>query len=120
MTSIDPLLDRKFDRNHYQCAHFVTEAWKYLVGGDLQPALCGLLRPVKDKVVDPTQIRNHMERLRKPVSPCVVFFFKHGISPHVGLYWKKRVLHLTEAGVRYHDIDIAGIGFTGKMFYKCK
>jgi hypothetical protein len=120
MVSIDPLLDRLFDRDNYQCAHFTNEAWSHLVGHDLSHALDGLLLPVKDKVVDPTKIRSFLKTISKPISPCIVFMFRRGITPHLGVFWKGRILHLTEDGVRYETSDIATMFFTKVRYYVCR
>lgn len=120
MPSIDPLLDRRFDRNYYQCAHFTDEAWGHLTEGDLKPAIKGLLLPVDEKYVDVAAMYRFFKNIAKPITPSVVFMFRDGISPHLGVFWKRRILHLTESGVRYETPDIASLGFTKVRYYVCR
>lgn len=120
MASIDPLFDRRFNRNNYQCAHFTTEACEYLLGWDLTPAFGGLLRPVKDKYVDLKAMRGFFKSIPNPAHPCVVLMLREGISPHLGLYWKGRILHLTENGVRYEPVEVATMFFTKVRYYVCR
>lgn len=120
MTSIDCLFGRDFDRNKYQCAHFTKDAWEHLTGFDLTPALRGLLKPVKEKFVDIKQMRKYLKNVKKPVSPSVIFMFRRGISPHLGVYYNGRILHLTEVGVRYEQVSVATFGFKKVRYYVCQ
>ena len=116
-TSIDVFFHRKYDRNSYNCAHFVCEVWQSLTGESIAHKLAGLLEAPKDRRAS-FDLRRQFKRLERPESPCLALMQRRGSAPHVGLFLRGRVLHIHEMGVEFQPIDVASRGFEKIGFYK--
>ena len=104
--NIDHLFFRTYDRERYNCRNFFNEAWEYLFDE-------------KDKIpyeID-ASIRYGFLRISKPTSPCIVIFAAKSYS-HVGLFYKGKVLHIRESGVRYEPLETAKMAFRTVRFYR--
>lgn len=115
--SFDHLMGRVYDIDHYNCAHFVCEAWQHETGQDLAHRMQGFLRRVSDKQFLKSDIQQFI-KLEQPISPCLVVFQRTGISPHIGLFVRGKVLHLDENGVKFQPLDVVNIGFQRMSFYQ--
>jgi hypothetical protein len=117
--SVDNYLDRKFNYRTSNCWHLVRDVILELTGNDL-----GDLTP---PVIDSENLSSaflHNEKkftkLQSPESPCIVRMLRAGQTPHVGVYYNRRLLHIQRHGVEYLPLDIASRGFTMLEFYSCK
>lgn len=115
--SIDSFFHKKYDRDHYNCAHFVCDVWRHETGEDINHALECFLRPPKDRVADPS-LRNRFQKLSEPESPCLVVMHRRNSPPHAGIYLRGRVFHIHEDGVQFQPVDVASRGFDRVGFYK--
>jgi hypothetical protein len=115
--SIDAFFHRKYNRQTYNCAHFVCDVWESLTGESLAHKLGGLLRPPKTRHAS-FDLRRQFKRLEAPESPCVVLMQRRGSQPHVGIFVRGRVLHIHEMGVEFQPTDVASRGFEKIGFYK--
>ncbi len=116
--SIDCFLDRTYDKRTYNCAHFVSEVWEYLTGVRIDDILKGFLLPPKERHVCP-EIRHSFRKLDKPRGLCIVLMQRPRTDPHVGLFYKNKILHITESGPCLVPFEIATLGFKKVWFYKC-
>lgn len=116
--TLDVLLGRKYDESTYNCAHFVAEAWELVTGEKIEAALEGFLLPEKARVVD-VRRRAFWTKLGSPQSPCLVLMRKKNTPPHVGMFYKRRVAHITPVGVHYQPLDVVTMPYTSVRFYKC-
>jgi hypothetical protein len=116
--SIDLFFNRVYNKSKYNCAHLVAEVWQHLTGEDIHELLAGFLLPPRDRYVK-NGIQHNFEKLKNPVSPCLVLMRKPKLAPHVGLFYQGRVLHIHEAGVQFQPLDKATRGFTKLSFYRC-
>ena len=116
--NLDQFYNRTYNRQTYNCAHFVAEVWLYLTGSDISIILRGFLLPPKDRYVR-ANLRRQFKRLTKPVSPCIVLMQRPKTVPHVGLFYKGRVFQLHERGVEFQPLDVASRGFKKVGFYQC-
>lgn len=112
MKSIDPLLLRQYDPKNYHCVHFVIEAAHFLFSKDYSESFIGLTSSLHEtlKTSRNTAIQNR--RIDHPIDGSIVLMTNHNQSSHVGLFYCGRVLHLTELGVHYLNIQVL------KKFYK--
>lgn len=112
MKSIDSLLDRHYDPQHYHCVHFLLEAAEYLFKQDYSSSFIGLTGSLHEtlKTSRNTVIQNR--RIDHPIDGSIVLMTNQNQSSHVGLFYCGRVLHLTELGVHYLNIQVL------KKFYK--
>ncbi|MBK0410110.1 hypothetical protein [Acinetobacter pittii] len=112
MKSIDCLLDRHYDPQHYHCVHFLLEAAQYLFNQDYSSSFIGLTGSLHEtlKTSRNTAVKNR--RIDHPIDGSIVLMTNQNQSSHVGLFYCGRVLHLTELGVHYLNIQVL------KKFYK--
>lgn len=112
MESIDCLLDRHYDPQQYHCVHFLLEAAQYLFNQDYSSSFIGLTGSLHEtlKTSRHTVVKNR--RIDHPIDGSIVLMTNHNQSSHVGLFYCGRVLHLTELGVHYLNIQVL------KKFYK--
>lgn len=114
--NLDQFFSRTYDRNKYNCGHFASEVWKHETNEDISGALTGILVPMPERKAELTA-RRSFRSLPVPVSPCLVLMRRNGCVPHVGVYLRGRVLHITERGVQFQPLDIATVGFKVIGFY---
>jgi len=116
--SIDIYLDRVYNRSTYNCGHFVADVWQDLTGQAIHEAVAGIAQPVGKGRAVLTQLRT-FKRIREPVSPCIVMLNPPRGLPHIGIYLRGRILHITETGVGFDHIEVASVGFKQVRFYEC-
>lgn len=100
----------------YNCAHFVCDAWQQETGQDLSWALACFLAPPGTRTAGAGLVRT-MRLLPAPQAPCVVLWRRRGSAPHVGLYSRRTVLHLTGSGPIRQELAVASIGYHQTRFY---
>jgi len=101
----------------YNCAHFLADAWQAETGDDhMRGALDSFLAPPARRTASHV-VRRSLVPVDKPVSPCVVLFRRGTATPHVGLYVRGAVLHLTDHGPVRQLLAVAKLGYTSVRFY---
>lgn len=113
---IDEFFFKEYNRNHYNCAHMVAEAWAKITGQNIEEPLTGFLRPFRARSVG-MSLRHKFSRLAAPQSPCIVLMNRRGAVAHVGVYYRGKVLHIHASGTEYVPLDVARRGFTTVRFY---
>lgn len=98
---VDYYLTRRFCRRSYNCWHFVKDVWMDLCGSPL---------------VD-TNTDNYVQ-IESPVSPCLVLMQGRDPTPHAGVYYKGKILHMQQIGPRYQAQHLATLGFQTVSFYR--
>lgn len=116
--SIDHLFNRVYDINTYNCVHFLCEAWKHVTGQNLSHRLEGFLQPASARVFKKSEIKQ-LTKLEGPADPCIVVLHKPRHSPHVGMFLRGKVLHISALGVQYQPLHVVQIGFNRVSFYQC-
>lgn len=114
--SIDALLDRKYDKAKYNCAHFVCDAWQLLFRQNLSEDLASFLLPPNERRAT-IELRRKFRRIPTPSSPAIAIMHRRRTPPHVGIFYKRKILHLHEYGVQYQTPEIAARGFNHVTFY---
>lgn len=114
--SVDSFLSRIYDRDTYNCAHLAAEVWAFETGDDIAPILTGVLAPAVERRAE-WSLRRDLAALSRPTSPCIVLMRRPRTAPHVGVYLRGRVLHITERGVQFAPLEIATLGFKVIGFY---
>lgn len=116
--SLDPLFKKNYDKNYYNCAHFVSDAWELVTGRSISHELSCFLAPSKLRHA-PNTLKESWVKLDSPTSPCIVLMRKNRVPPHVGMFFEGRVIHITEIGVQYQPLEVVSRGFANIGFYKC-
>lgn len=111
--NLNKYFDRTYDEKKYNCLHFAAEIWKELTGKDL----IGLMDEITTRKLHKTDMQQ-FEYLSKPISPCIVLMKRRRCTPHVGIFFQDRVIHLTELGVECFPLDIASRGFNKVSFIR--
>ena len=120
MKSIDPLLNRKFDRDHYHCVHFLIDAGKHLFDYDFSHCFLGLTGSLNAEL---SLCKAGMEQgtlVTKPSDGTIVLMMTLDNRHHVGLYYCGRVLHLSELGTRYETLRSIKRQYKKVRFYDVK
>lgn len=118
--SIDAFFHRTYNKQSYNCAHFVSEVWLHLTGEDIALRLSGFLLPVLERRAS-FSIRRFFKRLERPKSPCVALFLRTGQAPHVGIYLDRKIFHIREGGsVEFQPLNVAAFGFERIHFYETR
>ena len=110
----DEVVLKKFNKKEYTCANFVCDAWKELTGLEIKNKFGSFLKP--DGKIN-FKVRKNFQRLEKAISPCIVLMLDKKRSPHVGIFYKNKVIHIKETHVEYQPLDIVSRGFEQVRFY---
>ena len=100
----------------YNCAHFVSDAWEHETGMDIRPILTGFLAVRGERRITP-HVRGGLVRIPAPSDPCVVLIRRDKATPHVGMFTRGRVLHLTDSGPMRQLLSVARLGYHSVRFY---
>lgn len=117
--AVDAYLARSYDPARFLCWDLVREAWLDMSGQDIgdrtpHPASAlAISRRVASSLGD-------FEAIPEPESPCLVLMRQSRAVPHVGLFWRGRVLHIDQRGARFERLADATRGFERIGFYRCK
>lgn len=114
---VDSYLARRFDLASQNCWHMLRDAWLELTGrdvGDRTPETITRAALIGRFDTDvPT-----FERLDSPAEPCIVLMRQPGEIPHVGLYYRRKVLQMTRDGASYIALERARFGYDDVGFYR--
>lgn len=100
----------------YNCVHFLRDAWLAETGRDIGQLLTGFMVERTERRAD-QGLAHAFVRLGSPVGPCVVLWRRRGVAPHVGLYVRRHVLHLTDSGPIRQLVAVASLGYHTTRFY---
>lgn len=114
---VDAQLLRVYDRKAYNCLHFTRDVWGELTGEDISEKLRGLLGAPEDRRLALATFRA-FERLPRPISHCLVYMRSMGRDPHVGVFFRDRLLHMRTTGPEFLPLAIGARGFNSFRFYK--
>lgn len=114
--SVDRYLDRRYDREKYNCLHFARDVWADVTGVDISDLLANVFQPEDRKVSKELLAKFH--RLERPESPCLVLM-TGVMESHIGIFLRGNVLHIHEYGVEFLPLDVACRGFKNIRFYTC-
>ena len=90
----------------YKCIHFLADAWEEETGYDMRGIMACFMVPPRQRSADPALAKAFV-RIPAPSSPCVVLMRRGAATPHVGLFVRGRVFHLTARGARREPLHIA-------------
>lgn len=117
--NVDIYFGRRYDSTSYNCGHFVCDVWRDITGQDIRAPMGGFLAGPGKRQAIRADLKV-FKRLEGPSSPSIVLFQGFRQPPHVGIYWRGRVLHISkEYGVRFDRIEFAGAGAKKTSFYTC-
>jgi hypothetical protein len=108
-----------YDEENYNCLHFFTEVWERLTGEPVAERFAGLLGgDLQARSVTRANLTT-LTPLKAPESPCMAILRRPRITPHVGIYLERRILHIQpRLGVQFQPVEIAALGFKKVSYYK--
>lgn len=115
--SVDPYLDREHRGDDYNCMHFARDVWKDLTGKDIGLRLKALHDPAEVRKARAGDLKA-FEKLDRPISPCLALMRRPRTAPHIGIYLRRRILHLNENGVRFEMPYLAMLPFKTIGYYR--
>lgn len=107
---VDSYLARRFNLVRQNCWHVLRDAWLELTGVDLGDRTPEHLSHAALVGRFASDVPAFLE-LKAPAEPCIVLMRQSGQVPHVGLYWKRRVLQMAKAGPSYLPLHMATVGY---------
>lgn len=116
LDSVDKYLDRVRHKG-YNCWDFTCEVWLELTGEDIRERLPKLVGDFRTRRVTIGGIRG-VERLDKPIDPCIVVMQRLRMVPHVGVYLRGRLLHLPNSGAEFRPLDVAKRCYQKVTYYR--
>lgn len=120
MKSIDPLLNRKFDRDNYHCVHFLIDAGTHLFDYDFSHCFLGLTGSLNNTLSPSKAGMSKGELTDKPSDGSIMLALTLDNKHHVGLYYCGRVLHLSESGPRFETLRSIKRQYKKVRFYDVK
>lgn len=111
-------MERRYDAKEYNCAHFVCDVWKDLKGESIAEVMRGFLCGRTSRAAILSDLKK-VSLLEKPTDLCLVFFQGIRGKNHVGVWFKKKVLHIEPGGVKYQPLEVVSIGFKKVRFFVC-
>lgn len=115
--SVDPWLGARYHGRDYDCLDFLGDVWLDATGEVLGDRLKLFHLPVSERRTKASDLRR-FQKLAKPVEPCIALLRRHGHQrPHVGMYLRRRILHLNELGAFFQRPEVARAGFDRLSYY---
>lgn len=113
-------IDKFFSRQQtteYNCLDFTRDVWLDLTGVDITEHLLRLNGAFATRKVTIAGVRA-FKRLDAPANPCIAVMQRKGMTPHIGVYLDRRILHLHPRGVEFQPLAVAREYFTTVTYYK--
>lgn len=104
----DRYLVKVYDKERYNCWDFVREVWQELTGEDVFT-----VTPPSVESIAP-----HFTPIEAPESPCLVLMLRQRCTPHIGVFYNGRVLHMNKRGPEYSPLHSATASFPTVRYYK--
>ncbi|RTL04408.1 hypothetical protein EKK58_10570 [Candidatus Dependentiae bacterium] len=117
--AVDNYFNKKFHPTNYNCWDFIRDVWMDITKFDIG---CRTPNPSTPKNKIKRFMAEESDFIKVPelVDPCIILFKRNVGIPHVGVYTRGRVLHISEKGVKFEHLEIAKLGFNDVGFYICK
>jgi hypothetical protein len=129
--STDPWMQKTYVHKVYNCFDFARDVWLELTGEDIRERLEILRTPIASRKATRRDIVAFQKALTlslpsrallgirgKVPDPALVMFRRPRIEPHIGVYVRGKLLHLTrKRGVMHDHLQVVAIGFDKVAFY---
>ncbi len=120
MFEVDKYLGRQFHITRGNCWHFVRDVWKDLTGEQLWDYTPAVTTKSELELAAKDAAPRFIEVPEFNV-PCfqhlIVLFQRPRDTPHVGVLYKQKVLHLRAEGAMYQPLEVAKVGFPTVRFF---
>ena len=115
-TCVDDFHFKIYDSKNYNCSHFTRDLWLFLKGQDI----CDMVYAWNSNdLPNAMASRKGLNRLEKPVDPCIALFARKGDPPHIGVFIEGMIFHMTENGPELQDLSFVMANFDSVKYYLC-
>jgi len=115
---VDRHLGARWRGDDYNCLHFATDVWRDLTGEDVTEGLIATMAQTTAERRMTRRAVRAFSRLEGPQDPCLVLMRRPRSEPHVGVFMRGRVLHLTERGAEFMEPAVASRGFKEVVYFR--
>lgn len=112
--SIDVLLYRDYDRRTYNCLHFAGDCWMHLTGD------ARLSRVHESQLAGQGLVglfRGMTRSKEATVQPSIALMETLEGRLHIGVCWRRRLLHINEAGCQFLAVEALESLYKNMRFY---
>lgn len=113
---IEKYIYKRFNIKEYNCWDFIRDVYYDLHKVDIKKRTPDKLTK-RDIFLSFIQQEKEFKRIEKPEQGCIVLFIGKN-QHHTGIYYNKKVLHLTQNGAKIESLDVAKLSFREVRFYK--
>lgn len=114
--STDKYLAREYRRGTYDCWSMAKDVWLELTGVDLRH-----LVPSGDTKADyeshTLEAASTLRRVDDLQDPCLVLMQRKRLEPHVGVFYKGKLLHLNTHGAQYRPLEQITVPYPTVTYY---
>ena len=118
--TLDELITKQYDKDTYNCAHFVCDVWRVWYGDQLAHTLECFLLSHYDRYADPS-IRRQFKLLKNgdwfEKGDIAVLHQTKG-NPHVAVFSQEGFMQITKYGVNILNWDMLQLGFHRSKVYR--
>lgn len=115
--SVDEYFSRRFVEDEYECVHLTRDVWLDLTGENLEVRLKALRERSSERRIHVSDVKGFV-KLSSPEDPCIVLMRRPKTHPHMGVYLRGRVLHLTDRGVYFCRPEVVRLVYPEMDFYR--
>ncbi len=124
---INKYLSKSYSVRSYNCFSLVRDVWLEITGTDLgkqtpdNPEVRGgVVTTLQALEYNHTalQVANTLTRLDTPEDPCLVLLQRARLEPHIGVFYRGRVLHLNRSGAYYVPLGQITPGYPSVSYYR--
>lgn len=109
----DDLLAQRYDRNNNNCLHFAALAWETLTGDKRLAAIR------EGNLIAARGIMRQFSRVSGPtVDPSVTLMETDTGDEHIGICYRRRLLHLCQRGVEFFPVEAYSGLYLNMRFYQ--
>ena len=106
------ILSREYHPDKFNCGHFFLWAWNKLFP-DKAFAI-----PGGDQGFGLLSVKSNFKMVSKLEKYGVVTMHHRSFVPHIGIFFKGKVLHIRQNGVEYQPLSVVRIGYQEIRFYE--
>jgi len=114
---IDKYLAWEFNANSQNCWTLARAFWKELTGVDIAHETRIASVPLSELDAEVRMVSQLLENVDELQDPCLVLMQRDRLTPHVGVYYRGRVLHLNRQGCAYQALDHVTACFPHVSYY---
>lgn len=112
-------LGKTFNITRYNCWHFARDVWFELTGDMLYDYTPASTTKYELELAAEDATLHFVEELypNATTAPLLVLMMRAKQTPHIGVLYQGKVLHLRPEGVMYQPLDAASATFQKVKFY---